>query len=111
MDGFVKEFDRYFEILTQRSTPLDIFGERIQTGERVARQYPPPMAQHIAIVIILRGFEQHDVEAANALRTLRDLALIVRSRRMNGKQRHEPGSLSERRCIVHLGTIKVTFGQ
>ena len=77
MDGFVKEFNRYFEILTQRSTPLDIFSERIQTGQRIAWQHPSPMAQYIAIVIILRGFEQHDVEAANALRTLRDLTLIV----------------------------------
>jgi hypothetical protein len=27
---------------------------------------------------------------------------------MNGKQRHEPGSLSDRRCMLHLNTIEVT---
>src|SRR5438132_12425460 len=60
------------------------------------------MAQHIAIIIVLGGLEQHHVEAANALRILHSLALIVDSGGMNGKQRHEPGSLSEKRCILHI---------
>src|SRR5262245_51495422 len=109
MDGFVKEFNRHFQILTQRSTPLDIFSERIETGQRVAWQYPSPMTQYIAIVIVLRGFKQHDVEAANALRTLRNLTLVVSRRRMNGKQRHDPGSLPERRCMLHPNAIAVTY--
>jgi len=69
------------------------------------------MAQHIAIVIVLRGFEQHHVEAANAPRTFRDLALIVGGGGMNGKQRHEPGYLSEKRCVLHLSTTQTTSGQ
>src|SRR5215831_13313891 len=109
MDGFVKELNCHFQILTQRSTPLDIFSERIETGQRVTWQYPSPMTQYIAIVIVLRGFKEHDVETANTLRTLGDLTLVVSRRRMNGKQRHEPGSLSERRCMLHLNAIEVTY--
>src|SRR4030095_10799728 len=109
MDSFIKELTRHFQILPQRSTPLDIFSERIETGQRVAWQYPSPMTQYIAIVIVLRRFKQHDVEAAHVLRTLRNLTLIVSRRRMNGKQRHEPGSLSERRCMLHLNAIEVTY--
>ncbi len=53
MDGFVKELNSHFEILTEHSTPLDIFSERIETGQRVAWQHPSPMAQYIALVIVL----------------------------------------------------------
>ena len=53
MDSFVKELNSHFQILTQGSTPLDIFSERIETGQRVAWQHPSPMAQYIAIVIVL----------------------------------------------------------
>jgi hypothetical protein len=57
MNRFVKELNGHFKIFAQCSTPFDIFRERIETSQRIAWQHSSPMAQYIAIIIVLRGFE------------------------------------------------------
>src|SRR5207245_11666566 len=56
MDSFIEKFAGQLKILALRSTPLDIFGERIETRQRITWQHPPPMAQDIASVVVLRWF-------------------------------------------------------
>ena len=61
-DRLVDEFDDELHIRPE-DTPLgNIHSQAVQTGQRIACDYPAPPANDIALIVILGGLDQDDMK-------------------------------------------------
>ena len=92
LDGLIQEFDTEIQVFSQRLATLQVFGKAIQAGHRITGQHAAPVAQHVAIVVILGWLQQYNVQASNVPRSSLDVTLGLTGWRINGKQTHEGNS-------------------
>jgi hypothetical protein len=77
--GLVKGVEANFDLGPEHLSPARIFGERIETGERVRRNRGPKLADRIAIVVVMGWLDQHEVKQRRAAAPHRDQHYFPRS--------------------------------
>jgi hypothetical protein len=60
--GFVYDVDIYIDVGAEHASLRAIERHAVQRGERVRRHEPAPPADDVAVIVIVRGFDEHDAE-------------------------------------------------
>jgi hypothetical protein len=95
--GLVERFRGDLKIVTQSPALTHVLGKGVETRQGIAWQYTAPMSENIPVIVILRWFEQYNVEATDMSRTLGHFLVIGDNRTgLNRKQRHEADSSPQR---------------
>ena len=53
--------------VTQEFPPAHILGETVETSKRVAREYAAEMTHYVALVVVLRRFDEEHVKTRRLL--------------------------------------------
>ncbi len=60
--GFVDDVDLDIDVGAQHAALRAIERHAMQRGKRVRRHEPAPPADDVAVIVIVRGFDEHDAE-------------------------------------------------